>query len=120
MRARPVVSVLLGAIVLCGSAERPGPAAQARPRHNVVIVVMDGLRAEAVNSTDAPAMTALRSRGVYFANRHAVFPTFTTPNAAACRDASFNLLFNENYGPDEVRDITDAIAKVERFYCKKT
>jgi arylsulfatase A-like enzyme len=89
MRARPVVSVLLGAIVLCGSAERPGPAAQTRPRHNVVIVVMDGLRAEAVNSTDAPAMTALRSRGVYFANSHAVFPTFTTPNAAAFATGHF-------------------------------
>jgi len=44
---------------------------------------------------------------------------FATPNAAACRDASFNLLFNENYGPDEVRDITDAIAKVERYYRKE-
>jgi len=46
-------------------------------------VVMDGLRAEAVNPTDAPTMTALRTRGVHFANSHALFPTFTTPNAAA-------------------------------------
>ena len=44
---------------------------------------MDGLRAEAVNPTDAPTMTALRTRGVHFANSHALFPTFTTPNAAA-------------------------------------
>ena len=42
---------------------------------------------------------------------------FPTPNAVACRDASFNLLLNENFGADEVRDITDAIAKVERHYC---
>jgi len=41
-----------------------------------------------------------------------------TPNAVACRDASFNLLFNENYGPDEVRDVTNAIVKVERYYCR--
>ncbi|SRR6266511_6467 len=45
---------------------------------------------------------------------------FPTPNAVAVRDASFNLLFNENYGSDEVRDITAAIAKVERQYCKTT
>ena len=43
---------------------------------------------------------------------------FATPNAVACRDASFNLLFNENYGADEVRDITDAIGKVERHYTR--
>ena len=41
-----------------------------------------------------------------------------TPNAVAVRDASFNLLFNENYGAEEVHDITDAIAKVEGFYLK--
>jgi len=38
---------------------------------------------------------------------------FTTPNAVAVRNASFNLLFNENFGLEEVRDIIAAILKVE-------
>ena len=83
MRGRLVVSVLLGAIVACGGADVTRSTAQDRPRRNVIIVVMDGLRAEAVNPTDAPAMTALRTRGVHFANSHAVLPSLTTPNAAA-------------------------------------
>src|SRR5438477_1966174 len=37
---------------------------------------------------------------------------FPTPNAVACRDGSFNLLFNENFGPDEVRYITAIIVQV--------
>jgi perosamine synthetase len=43
---------------------------------------------------------------------------FACANAAACRDASFNLLFNENYGTEEARDIAAAISKVERHYRK--
>ncbi len=43
---------------------------------------------------------------------------FATPNAVAVRDASFNLLFNENFGPTEARDLAAAIAKVEHHYRK--
>ena len=89
MRGRPLVPLLLplllGAIIL-SSVGVPAASAQGRegrPRRNVIVVVMDGLRAEAVNPSDAPTMTALRTRGVHFANSHALFPTFTTPNAAA-------------------------------------
>ncbi|HEX6081984.1 MAG TPA: alkaline phosphatase family protein [Methylomirabilota bacterium] len=77
------LAILLGALVLCAGADGPRLAAQDRPRRNVIIVVMDGLRAEAVNPTDAPAMSALRARGVHFINSHAVLPSLTTPNAAA-------------------------------------
>ena len=92
MRGRPLVPLLLGAIIACCLAAPSGPAAQdreTRPRRNAIIVVVDGLRAESVNPTDAPAMTALRTRGVHFANSHAVFPTFTTPNAAAIATGHF-------------------------------
>lgn len=44
--------------------------------------------------------------------------TFATPNAVAVRDASFNLLFNENFGPSEAHDFAAAIAKVEHHYQK--
>ena len=33
--------------------------------------------------TDAPTMLSIRQGGVYFANSHSLFPTFTTPNASA-------------------------------------
>jgi hypothetical protein len=50
---------------------------------NVIIFVADGLRNGSVNQTDAPALYALRQLGVDFPNSHALFPTFTTPNASA-------------------------------------
>ena len=43
---------------------------------------------------------------------------FPCENAARCRDSSFNLLFNENFGKEEVRDIVEALHKVERYYRK--
>ena len=50
---------------------------------NVIIFVADGLRNGSVNQTDAPTLYALRQLGVDFPNSHALFPTFTTPNASA-------------------------------------
>ena len=41
---------------------------------------------------------------------------FSCPNAIAMRDNSFNLLFNEHCGDQEVSDVTEAILKVERVY----
>jgi dTDP-4-amino-4,6-dideoxygalactose transaminase len=38
------------------------------------------------------------------------------PNAVEWRESSFNLLLNENYGPNEVDDIVSAIVKVEGHY----
>ena len=92
MRSSRLGALLLGAIIVCAAGAPPRAAAQdreSRPRRNVIIVVMDGLRSEAVNPADAPTMTALRTRGVHFVNSHAVFPTFTTPNAAAIATGHF-------------------------------
>jgi len=52
-----------------------------KPR-NVVIFVADGLRPGSVNPTDAPTLLSIRESGVFFANSHSMFPTFTTANAA--------------------------------------
>ncbi len=57
-------------------------AAQAAPR-NVVIFVADGLRPVSLNATDSPTLVRLQREGVFFANSHALFPTFTTANASA-------------------------------------
>src|ERR1700730_11654388 len=58
-----------------------GPAA-GRTR-NVVIVVVDGLRAGSVNAAEAPTLDWIRTHGVSFVNSHSLFPTFTTANASA-------------------------------------
>jgi Type I phosphodiesterase / nucleotide pyrophosphatase len=50
---------------------------------NVIIFVADGLRNGSVNPEDAPTLYELRRQGTDFSNSHAVFPTFTTPNASA-------------------------------------
>jgi len=59
------------------------PAASASEPHNVILFVPDGLRALIVDETTAPAMAAVRDKGVNFKNPHSLFPTFTTPNASA-------------------------------------
>jgi dTDP-4-amino-4,6-dideoxygalactose transaminase len=41
---------------------------------------------------------------------------FRATNAIECRDSSFNILFNENYGIKEAQDISAAIIKVEQAY----
>jgi arylsulfatase A-like enzyme len=59
------------------------PPAVAERRHNVILFVPDGLRALMVDEATAPAMAAVRDKGVNFRNPHSLFPTFTTPNASA-------------------------------------
>jgi hypothetical protein len=92
MRRFQLGALLLAAITAGCLAAPSRPTAEdreSRPHRNVIIMVVDGLRAEAVNPTDAPTLTALRTRGVHFANSHAVFPTFTMPNGAAIATGHF-------------------------------
>lgn len=69
---------LLGRAVAQESAARPAP-----PRRNAIVFVADGLRNGSVNEKDTPALWKVRTEGVYFANSHSLFPTFTTANASA-------------------------------------
>ncbi len=73
--------LLRGALLLILAV--PAAAAAQTAPHNVVLFVPDGLRAAVVAPQTAPAMAALRDRGVNFANPHSLFPTFTTANASA-------------------------------------
>ena len=68
---------MTAAVVL--AAARPAT----RASHNLILFVPDALRALKVDARTAPAMAALRTRGVNFANPHSLFPTFTTANASA-------------------------------------
>jgi predicted AlkP superfamily pyrophosphatase or phosphodiesterase len=53
-----------------------------RPR-NLILFVPDGLRALKVTPETAPAMAAVRDKGVNFKNPHSLFPTFTMANASS-------------------------------------
>ncbi len=57
-------------------------SAQSAPR-NVIIFVADGLRSHSVTPQTAPALAAVRSEGVDFANSHSLYPTVTTANGSA-------------------------------------
>jgi predicted AlkP superfamily pyrophosphatase or phosphodiesterase len=57
-------------------------AAQPPAPHNVILFVPDGLRASIVDATTAPELNAIKTHGVWFANSHSIFPTFTTANAS--------------------------------------
>jgi hypothetical protein len=76
-------SVLLSSAFAIAAVALALPAAAADSPHNIVLFVPDGLRALMVSATTAPAMAAIRDKGVDFKNPHALFPTFTTPNASA-------------------------------------
>ncbi len=52
-----------------------------KPR-NLILFVPDGLRAMIVTPETAPAMAAVRDKGVNFKNSHSLFPTFTMANAS--------------------------------------
>ena len=67
------------ACVLLGT---PAFAQETRP-HNIILFIPDGLRSLKVTPETAPAMAALRDKGVDFKNPHSMFPTFTTANAAS-------------------------------------
>ncbi|MGH6737804.1 MAG: alkaline phosphatase family protein, partial [Bradyrhizobium sp.] len=58
-------------------------SAQNATPHNLILFVPDGLRALKVTPETAPAMAAVRDKGVNFKNPHSLFPTFTTANASA-------------------------------------
>ena len=58
-------------------------SAQNATPHNLILFVPDGLRALKVTPETAPAMAALRDKGVNFKNSHSMFPTFTTANASS-------------------------------------
>src|SRR5215471_17884630 len=82
-RAGILLTILLGGLFTTAFAANKIPGPKTQSRRNVIIFVVDGLRAGSVNATDAPTLFALRNAGVNFVNSHSMFPTFTTPNASA-------------------------------------
>jgi arylsulfatase A-like enzyme len=77
---------LAGGIAPCPTAH-PAPA---QPRHRVIVFVWDGLRPDSINDDDTPHLAALARRGTFFADHHAVYPTFTMMNAAALASGAYS------------------------------
>ncbi|HVY87869.1 MAG TPA: alkaline phosphatase family protein [Hyphomonadaceae bacterium] len=75
------------ALATLAACQQMGPAAGPAPapfgQRNAIIFVGDGLRYASVNPQDGPALYALKTEGVDFANSHSLFPTITTVNASA-------------------------------------
>src|SRR5262249_19384069 len=80
MPVRLEAVVALACVIIATNAARG--QAVTRP-NNVILFVPDGLRALQVTPELAPAMAAIRDRGVAFKNPHAMFPTFTMANSSA-------------------------------------
>src|ERR1700722_3867520 len=58
------------------------PANAGRATLNIVLV-LDGLRPDAITPEETPHLWRLRQEGVKFTNSHSVFPTVTRVNATA-------------------------------------
>lgn len=77
--SRWILGTALAGISVAGHA---APAPNHTRAHNVILVVVDGLRGKIVTPQTAPEMARLRDAGTYFPNSHSLFPTFTTANAS--------------------------------------
>jgi arylsulfatase A-like enzyme len=82
------LSVKFRAISLAGLAAAAAiagasfPASAGRATLNIVLV-LDGLRPDAITPAETPNLWRLRQEGVTFTNSHSVFPTVTRVNATA-------------------------------------
>jgi predicted AlkP superfamily pyrophosphatase or phosphodiesterase len=82
--ARMIAAIAAAALAL-GMTE---PAGAGRATLNLVLV-LDGLRPDAITPEDTPNLWRLRQEGVHFPNSHAVFPTVTRVNATAIATGTY-------------------------------
>jgi len=77
-----------GALAQGSRASEPAPAKAGRATLNIVLV-LDGLRPDAITPAETPNLWRLRQEGVNFPNSHAVFPTVTRVNATAIATGTY-------------------------------
>src|SRR5712672_3096582 len=75
---RSIMLLSAGLITLLAGAA----SAQNDKPHNMILFIPDGLRALKVTPETAPAVAAVRDKGVNFKNPHSLFPTFTMANGS--------------------------------------
>jgi arylsulfatase A-like enzyme len=77
-----------GGVVL--DAGKPVDATTVNPAaKRVIIFVWDGLRPDSVDATNTPRLLAMAGKGVWFADNHATYPTFTMMNSASFATGNF-------------------------------
>src|SRR5947208_13018708 len=76
------------ALALAIVAGATGPAGAGRAALNLVLV-LDGLRPDAITPGETPNLWRLRQEVVNFPNSHAVFPTVTRVNATAISTGTY-------------------------------
>jgi predicted AlkP superfamily pyrophosphatase or phosphodiesterase len=81
-------AALMLTLVLGITAGATHPAAAGRATLNLVMVI-DGLRPDAITPEETPNLWRLRREGVDFLNSHAVFPTVTRVNATAISTGTY-------------------------------
>ncbi|MGC3957540.1 MAG: alkaline phosphatase family protein [Verrucomicrobiota bacterium] len=101
--ARRRVGILLAALTLWLVGN--GCTAQAAGgAEHVVIVVMDGLRPDAITAENMPTLFALGKEGVFFANHHPVYPSSTEVNGTALATGTWpahsGVVANREYRPE--------------------
>src|SRR5512134_1813366 len=69
-------------VAVCAAVLLQIASAQAQSQRNLILFVPDGLRALSVTPETAPAMAAVRDKGVNFTNPHSLYPTLTMANAS--------------------------------------
>jgi predicted AlkP superfamily pyrophosphatase or phosphodiesterase len=86
--AAAVIGVAGGALAQGPVADTTAPAKAGRATLNLVLV-LDGLRPDAITPEETPNLWRLRQEGVNFPNSHAVFPTVTRVNATAIATGAY-------------------------------
>jgi arylsulfatase A-like enzyme len=94
MKLRLATAALIGALSLvlngCSSGgSSTAASALAITPTRTIIFVWDGLRPDSVNSIDTPNLSSLRQKGVWFADNHSTYPTFTMMNGSSFATGSF-------------------------------
>ena len=90
----PRTEALRGAIaaavfLFLSCATGSGQRGSAPPERNVLIVVWDGLRPDAIDAARAPNLARLREAGTEFTDNHSTYPTFTMMNSASFATGGF-------------------------------
>ena len=90
----PRTEALRGAIaaavfLFLSCATRSAQRSSAPPERNVLIVVWDGLRPDAIDAARTPNLARLREAGTEFTDNHSTYPTFTMMNSASFATGGF-------------------------------
>ncbi len=88
MRYTPIMRLVCLTMLAALFAPVSEGAAASRAKLNIVLV-LDGLRPDAVTAQATPNLWRLRTEGVDFPNSHSVFPTVTRVNATAIATGTY-------------------------------